>query len=39
MWALAEISVDPNSPYAYLMLGEFFSDTCAVASDRYPDLR
>ncbi len=31
MWALAEISVDPNSPYAYLMLGEFFSDTCAVA--------
>lgn len=31
MWALAETSVDPNSPYAYLMLGEFFSDTCAVA--------
>uniref|UniRef100_UPI002592A558 diaminobutyrate acetyltransferase n=1 Tax=Candidatus Neomicrothrix sp. TaxID=2719034 RepID=UPI002592A558 len=22
---------NPNSPYAYLMLGEFFSDTCAVA--------
>lgn len=32
MWALARTSVDENSPYAYLMMGEFFSDTCAVAA-------
>ncbi|MPZ54687.1 MAG: diaminobutyrate acetyltransferase [Acidimicrobiia bacterium] len=31
MWRLARKSVDPNSPYSYLMLEEYFSDTCAVA--------
>ena len=37
MWALARTSVDENSPYAYLMMGEFFSDTCAVAALDEPD--
>lgn len=32
MWALAITSVDTNSPYSYLMMGEFFADTCAVAT-------
>jgi L-2,4-diaminobutyric acid acetyltransferase len=32
MWRLAEGAVDRNSPYSYLMLCEFFSDTCAVAT-------
>lgn len=31
MWQLAERSVDTNSPYSYLMLGEYFGGTCAVA--------
>lgn len=31
MWRLARETVDPNSPYSYLMLGEYFPDSCAVA--------
>lgn len=31
MWRLARETVDPNSPYGYLMLTEYFADTCAVA--------
>lgn len=31
MWRLAEGAVDSNSPYSYLMLVEYFADTCAVA--------
>lgn len=34
MWRLAETSgvLDSNSPYAYLMMGRWFSDTCLVAT-------
>jgi L-2,4-diaminobutyric acid acetyltransferase len=32
MWRLADGAVDSNSPYSYLMLCEYFPDTCAVAS-------
>lgn len=32
MWSLAKTSVDTNSPYAYLMMGEFFDGTCGVAT-------
>ncbi len=31
MWRLARRSLDLNSPYSYLMLEEYFGDTCAVA--------
>ncbi|MFM1654606.1 diaminobutyrate acetyltransferase [Brevibacillus sp. B_LB10_24] len=33
MWRLAAESkvLDPNSPYAYLMAGSYFSETCVVA--------
>lgn len=31
MWRLAAETVDTNSPYSYLMLGEYFADNCAVA--------
>lgn len=31
MWSLASETVDPNSPYSYLMLSEYFADNCAVA--------
>lgn len=31
MWRLADSTVDTNSPYSYLMLGEYFGGTCAVA--------
>jgi L-2,4-diaminobutyric acid acetyltransferase len=31
MWQLADGAVDRNSPYSYLMLCEYFADTCAVA--------
>jgi len=35
MWRLARDShgLDLNSPYTYLMLSRFFTDTCAVARD------
>ena len=32
MWRLADGAVDRNSPYSYLMLCEYFADTCAVAT-------
>jgi L-2,4-diaminobutyric acid acetyltransferase len=32
MWRLADGAVDRNSPYSYLMLCEYFRDTCAVAT-------
>ena len=32
MWRLADGAVDRNSPYSYLMLCEFFRDTCAVGT-------
>lgn len=32
MWHLARQAVDENSPYSYLMLCEYFADTCAVAT-------
>lgn len=31
MWSLASETVDINSPYSYLMLGEYFAENCAVA--------
>jgi L-2,4-diaminobutyric acid acetyltransferase len=31
MWRLASETVDTNSPYSYLMLGEYFAENCAVA--------
>ncbi|MFD2670011.1 diaminobutyrate acetyltransferase [Marinicrinis sediminis] len=33
IWGLVKETgvLDVNSPYSYMMLGEFFSDTCAVA--------
>lgn len=31
MWRLARGTVDTNSPYSYLMLGEYFAENCAVA--------
>lgn len=31
MWRLARQTVDTNSPYSYLMLGEYFAENCAVA--------
>ena len=31
MWRLASETVDINSPYSYLMLGEYFAENCAVA--------
>lgn len=33
LWALAVGSVDENSPYAYLLMAEYFADTCVVAED------
>lgn len=35
MWRLARDSggLDLNSPYTYLMLSRFFTDTCAIARD------
>lgn len=33
MWSLASATLDENSPYSYLMLAEYFADTCAVAVD------
>lgn len=32
MWHLADGAVDRNSPYSYLMLCEYFADTCAVGT-------
>lgn len=32
MWRLAQGAVDANSPYAYLMMCEFYGDTCAVGT-------
>lgn len=37
MWRLAARTVDINSPYSYLMLGEYFAENCAVA-ERNGDL-
>ncbi len=34
MWRLARATVDANSPYSYLMLGEYFAENCAVAEQR-----
>lgn len=31
MWSLARDAVDENSPYAYLMMCEYFAATCVVA--------
>lgn len=31
MWRLAARTVDINSPYSYLLLGEYFAENCAVA--------
>lgn len=31
MWSLAQGAVDTNSAYSYLMLCEYFADTCVVA--------
>lgn len=31
MWQMARGAVDENSPYSYLMLCEYFADTCALA--------
>lgn len=31
LWALAQGSVDENSPYAYLMMCEYFADSCVLA--------
>lgn len=33
MWELAQGAVDDNSPYAYLMMCEYFADACVVAED------
>lgn len=33
MWRLAVGAVDENSPYAYLMMCEYFADTCVVAEE------
>ncbi len=33
MWELARGAVDENSPYAYLMMCEYFADACVVAED------
>lgn len=32
MWQMASGAVDENSPYSYLMLCEYFADTCAIAT-------
>nr|WP_090888712.1 diaminobutyrate acetyltransferase [Evansella caseinilytica] len=35
MWQLAKsTSLDMNSPYKYLMMGKFFSETCVVAKEK-----
>lgn len=31
MWDLAQGAVDDNSPYSYLLIGEYFGDTCVIA--------
>lgn len=31
MWSIARTAVDENSPYAYLMMCEYFAETCSVA--------
>ncbi|MGC2857167.1 diaminobutyrate--2-oxoglutarate transaminase [Novispirillum sp. DQ9] len=38
MWRLVKASgaLDENSAYAYLMMGEWFADTCVVAEERLP---
>lgn len=38
MWRLVKESgaLDENSPYAYLMMGEWFAETCLVAEERFP---
>lgn len=39
MWRLVKASgaLDENSAYAYLMMGEWFSDTCVVAEEHHHD--
>lgn len=32
MWQMARGAVDENSPYSYLMLCEYFAETCALAT-------
>lgn len=40
LWALAkETGLDLNSPYCYLMLGHYFSDTCLVAEAEFTPSR
>ena len=38
MWEVAkQIGLDLNSSYSYLMMSEFFSETCVVCVDRITD--
>jgi L-2,4-diaminobutyric acid acetyltransferase len=34
MWELAQGQVDSNSPYAYLLLAEYFSESCVLAESQ-----